>query len=85
MPLAASVAWSAFSDEKQMPVEPVAEQRAQLVLGGDDGDLGAGVGERGEDRAGAQVLRVVHHHFGAGVADPRSSCRRCRARPAARR
>ena len=49
---------------------PVAEQGAQLVLGGDDGDLAPGVGQRGEDRRRAQVLRVVHHHFGAGVAVP---------------
>ena len=70
MPFPARVAASAFSAEKQMPVEPVAEQRAQLVLGRDDRDLRARVGERGEDRAGAQVLGVVHHHFGAGVAVP---------------
>ena len=32
--------------------------------------LAPGVRERREDRAGAQVLGVVHHHFGAGVAVP---------------
>ena len=41
--------------------------------------LRPGLGERGEDGAGAQVLRVVHHHFGVGLAVVRSSCRRCRA------
>ena len=67
MPFSASVTWSAFSEEKQMPFIRWPEQRAQLVLGGDHGDLRAGIGERGEDGAGAQILRVVHHHFGAGV------------------
>ena len=54
MPFSATVASSAFSAEKQMPFMPVAEQRAQLVLGGDHRDLGAGVGERREDACRAR-------------------------------
>ena len=44
-------------------VEVLAEHRAQLVLGGDDRDLGAGVVERLHDGRRAQEARVVHHHF----------------------
>ena len=45
----------------------VAEQPAQLVLGGDHGDPGAGVGEGGENGAAAQHRRIVHHHLGVGL------------------
>ena len=41
--------------------------------------LAPAFGERRKDRAGAQVLGVVHHHFGARLRRPRNSCRRCRA------
>ncbi len=44
-------------------VEPVAQQRAQLVLGGHHRDLGAGVVKRLHDGRRAQEAGVVHHHF----------------------
>ena len=46
----------------------VPEERAQLVLRRDHRHLRARVRERRQQRAAAQVLRVVHHHLGAGVA-----------------
>ena len=45
-----------------MPRELVAEHRAQLVLRGDDGDLRAGIGERGEQssaRAGSAASFII--------------------------
>lgn len=41
----------------------VAEEGAELVLRGDDRDLGARLREGGEDRLGTQEARLVHHHF----------------------
>ena len=49
-------------------IEPVAEQRRQLVLGGDHGDLGAGIEEGLINGAGAHELGVSHHHVLAAVA-----------------
>ena len=47
MPLSPKLAWSAFSEEKQTAVpsnaEPLAEQRPELVLGGDHDHRGAGL------------------------------------------
>ena len=80
-----TVALSAFSAEKQMPLHAVAEQLAQFVFRGDHGDRCAGVGERGQQGRRAQTLRVVHHHFGARWRRRTGSCRRCRAPKAARR
>ncbi len=65
MPLPSRVTLSAFSAEKQIPVISVPEQRAQLVLGGDDGDLRPGLRKCSENRSGAQVLGVVHHDLSA--------------------
>ena len=48
-------------------LEILAQQTAQLVLGGDDGDPAAGALEAREQRLDAQELRVVHHHFLAGI------------------
>jgi hypothetical protein len=50
--------------------ELVAEHRAELVLRGDDGDVRAGVRERGEQGAAAQEARVVHHDLGLLLAVP---------------
>ena len=47
------------------------EQAAQLVFGRDHGDLGVRGGKGGENSAAAQVLGVIHHHFGAGFAIPK--------------
>ena len=44
----------------------MAEQAAQLVLGGDHRAGLAGARQRGQDGRRAQPLGVVHHHFGAG-------------------
>ena len=52
------------------PAHAVAEQPPQLVLGRDDGDAGARLGEGGQDGVAAEILRVVHHHFGARLAVP---------------
>src|SRR5213079_294036 len=41
--------------------EAVAEEPAELVLGGDDHDAGALAREHGQQRLAAQELRVVHH------------------------
>ena len=48
----------------------MSEQTSQLVLGGNHGDLCAGIRKCSKDRAGAQIFRVVHHDLGAGVAVP---------------
>ena len=48
-------------------LHPVPEELAQLVLRRDDGNFRAGVGECGQDGAGAQMARVVHHHFLAAL------------------
>ncbi len=56
MPFSASVALSAFSEEKaidrpRLRVEALAQQGAQLVLGGDHRDLGAALFEGLHDGA----------------------------------
>ena len=47
-------------------IEILAQLLAQLVLGGDGDDLGAGGGEPGQDRVPAQELGAGHHHRLAG-------------------
>ena len=71
MPFSESVALSAFSEEKAMarPIDgssPLPSKRAQLVLGGDHRDFGAGLVKRLHDGRGAQESRIVHHDFLAG-------------------
>ena len=85
MPLRPRVASAGLLRREADARHPVAEQRAQLVLGGDDGDLRAGVGEarRGScRRAGTSGRSSSLRRRRRG---PRSSCRRCRAPTAARR
>mmetsp|Transcript_5274 Transcript_5274/g.19787 ORF Transcript_5274/g.19787 Transcript_5274/m.19787 type:complete len:465 (+) Transcript_5274:979-2373(+) len=54
--------------EADAAAQAVAEQAAQLVLGGDDRDAQARIRERCQQRGRAQVFRLVHHHFAAGLA-----------------
>ena len=73
------VAWSAFSAEKQMPRIRWPSSARSLSLAVTTATFAPASAKRGEDGAGAQVLRVVHHHFRRRVSGRRSSCRRCRA------
>ena len=41
----------------------LAEELPELVLGGDDGNLGAGLGECRQNGLGAQEFGIVHHHL----------------------
>ena len=56
-----------FFDGEIDALPAVGQEQAQLVFGGDGGDLLAGLVEGGEDRRGAQEAGVVHHHFCLGV------------------
>ena len=59
-----------FFRRKADALEPVTQQRSQLVLRRDDRDFGAGIGKRRKDRTGAQIFHVVHHDFRARFSIP---------------
>ena len=62
------VAWSAFSDEKQMPFSLWPSSLRSLSLAVTTATLAPASANAASIVPRAQVLRVVHHHFGAGVA-----------------